>query len=312
MLGEVIGKISTIAYRPVKGAGTIEVKSAHITPEGIVGDKDYAIVRDQPDQRGIHLWISQRNNKGVGDQAQSLGILALIKPYLTETTLFLSWDGKDSIAIPRDRTGRELTVQVWNDIVGGAIDQGDNVAEWLSDHLKFGARLVRAGSSFDRPVSQKWHPNTHKIRFQDSYPLHWFTQESIDDLNQKIEKGGGKPVYWTRFRPNIIVEGTPYPSFEHKFYEGAFGEVPVVNVKPCDRCPVPLIDQRTGERTGAEPLKTLGTFKRWRKPDNKVFVIFGENTLPLKEGRVAVGDEVTLVSFRNPPLTYGGAEVRPA
>lgn len=311
MSAEVVGTISKIAIRPIKGAGTIEVQSALLTPDGFAGDKDYAIVRAQPDENGVHKFVTQRDRRDKQDRAQGLATLALIQPKLTPEVLQLSWTGRDPIDVARDRSGRDLTVQVWDDVVS-AVDQGDEAAEWLSDHLQYDVRLVKAGDSFERPVSQKWHENNNRVRFQDGYPVHWFYQESLDELNRRIEEGGEPAVPWTRFRPNIVAKGAPEPDFEHQIHKGAFGEIPVLEPKPCDRCPVTLVDQDSGQRVSGEPLKTLNTYKRWRRPDkNSISVIFGENALPSGTGEVNVGQEITVVEFRTPPLRYGGSEIKP-
>ena len=302
MLGEVVGNISKIAYRPVKGMGTTEVDSAYIIPGGIVGDKEYVVVQAVPDPQGVHRWVSQRE----------FPTLATIQTHVDDDGLYMTLPNGEMFLVPRDMKGKQVTVQVWNDVIDDNSEQGYYANQWLSDYLQHGVLLARAGNTFDRPVSSKWLKNDSKLRgYQDSYPVHWFYQESLDELNRKIRESGLGGVPWTRFRPNIIVEGAPEPDYEHLVFEGSFGQVPFLNAKPCDRCPVPLVDQDLGQRINAEPLKTLNGYKRWLKPDNKVLVIFGENALPQTEGEIAVGQEVTVVDFRNPPLVYGGAEIKP-
>ncbi len=75
--------------------------------------------------------------------------------------------------------------------------------------------------------------------------------------------------------------------------------------KPCDRCPITLVDPVTGIVRGKEPLHTLNLYKRWKNFNGKVKPIFGENMLPLGEGPIHVGDEMIIKNLRSPPLRYG-------
>jgi uncharacterized protein YcbX len=61
-------------------------------------------------------------------------------------------------------------------------------------------------------------------------------------------------------------------------------------VKPCARCVVTTIDKQTLAH-GREPLKTLATY---RKRDGKV--MFGQNAIPLNEGRIEAGAPVEVLS----------------
>lgn len=308
MIEGTFGIISKIALTPIKGTAQTEVNSAYVTLQGLSGDKEYAIVQANANEEGIHRWVSQRDKRNDEDRSQSLGIIALILPTLTNDALYITWKGQDEIAVPRDiKNPLKRTIQIWDDVISGTEDQGDNVAEWLSDHLEYGVRLVRAGIDVNRPVSQKWQENNNRLHFQDSYPFNWFTQESLDELNKRIET---ETIPWTRFRPNVIVENSQGAGSEHTFYQGKFGEINIVNAKPCDRCPVPLIDQDTGLRVNGEPLKTLNTYMRWQKPNGKVFVIFGEGALPISEGEIQVGQTVTVDQYRASPVIYGGGEIR--
>ena len=189
-----------------------------------------------------------------------------------------------------------MTVKVHKAVVS-AVDQGEPVARWLSEHLGLRVRLVRASGSFHRLASQNYMQNTNPILFQDAYPIHWFMQESVDELSAIA----GQEIPWTRFRPNIVGEGGE-PQAEHRMYEGMMGEVRFVQPKPCTRCPVTTVDQDEGERRGTEPLTSLSTYKRWGKTSE---VLFGENVLPLSNGLIRVGDDISQLSARNPPLVYG-------
>lgn len=299
---QLVGEIAVLAYTPIKSTALTEVESVEITPSGIVGDREWVIVRNEKNNEGVHRWVSQRDRRNREDSIQSLGILARINSKLTNDYLELSFDSTPSLQIPNNiNRGTKLTIQIWKDIIHETIDQGDTVANWLSERLEYKVRLVKVITSIKRYVSRKYFQNEHRILGHDSYPLHWITQESLDELSRRA----GQQLAWTRFRPNIVVRGTPHPNFEHTFFKGCFGDVPVVNAKPCDRCPVPLVDQETGKRVlDQEPLKTLSTYKRWTKPSGKIAIIFGEMALPLVRGTLKVGDKIVMNEIRNPPIQY--------
>lgn len=293
-----MARISRIAIYPIKGCGMVELRSASVSPGGFQGDREYMVVRDEVAADGAHHFLTQRDKRGRDEaKPQSLAILALIRPEVSDGALRLTWKGDDPIQIPRDgRPGREMRVKVHADLVY-AVDQGDSVAGWLSDHLDLRVRLVRAAGAFSRLARQNFMRNPNPIMFHDAYPIHWIMQESLDELSRVV----GQPVPWTRFRPNILAEGGE-PQSEHEILDGTIGEVRFVQPKPCTRCPVVTVDQEEGEKKGNQPLTALTTYKRWEKTRE---VLFGENMLPLNIGTIRVGDDICELSARSPKVMYG-------
>lgn len=256
------------------------------------------VVRQKPEADGVHLFLTQRDKRTREEaKPQSLAILALIEPEVRDGALRLTWKGNDPISIPRDDVpGAVMAVEI-HKVVVSAVDQGETVAKWLSEHLGLKVRLVRASGPFHRLASQNYMRNTNPIMFQDAYPVHWFMQESVDELSGFA----GQEIPWTSFRPNIVGRGGE-PQAEHGMYEGMMGEVRFVQPKPCTRCPVTTVDQEKGERRGTEPLSALSTYKRWSRTGE---LIFGENALPLNSGVVRVGDDISQLTAREPLLVYG-------
>jgi uncharacterized protein len=295
-----IGRISHIAFYPVKGLGMIELSSAVITPQGIEGDRQFMIVKREADNNGIHNFVTQRLGRDEKEyRADGHPLLALIKPELEGGKLLLRSGSENPIYILNYLDcGRVLNVGIWGNVVR-AIDQGDLLAQWLSDHLNMGVRLVKAEGPFQRNVSTKWAQNTGTLSFQDGYQLHWFMQESVAELSKKA----GERINWRRFRPNIVAEDGE-PRAEHLIYQGEINGMSFIQPKPCDRCPVTTVDPQTAQ-IGKEPLKTLATYKLWRK-DGELKVIFGENAVPSGRVAISVGDEIMMIAKRDPPLRYGG------
>jgi uncharacterized protein YcbX len=291
-----IGRVSHIAIYPVKGCRRVDLQSTMVNDQGLVGDREYMIVRDETEAENVHPFVTQRDKRTRTEtKPQSLAILARIQPELNDKELKLSWEGLDAISLPRDQRGVEMKVRIHHDIVSSE-DQGDDVARWLSDILAIKARLVRTGMSFRRLAAQKYMQNTNSIRFQDAYPVHWVMQESVDELSVVARQ----QIPWTRFRPNFVAEGGT-PQSEHGMYEGTIGKIRFVQPKPCTRCPVTTVDQEAGEKRDNEPLTSLSSYQRWERTKETVF---GENILPLENGLVKVGDPIVQTSARNPRLAY--------
>jgi uncharacterized protein len=294
-----IGKVSHVTIYPVKGCARVELQSARLSLMGLEGDREYMVVQEETGNDGVHPFVTQRDKRSREEaKPQSLAILSLIKPEITDDALRLTWKGSDPIEITRDQhLGDAMNVMIHKEVVS-AVDQGEPVARWLSEHLGVNVRLVRASGAFYRLARQNYMANTNQIMSQDAYPVHWVMQESVNELAEIA----GHEIPWTRFRPNIVGEGGK-PQVDHEIYEGRIGEVYFVQPKPCTRCPVTTVDQEVGEKRGTEPLTSLSSYKRWNKTGE---TIFGENILPLRSGLIRVGDEISELSARHSPLVYGG------
>lgn len=311
-------RIKNLVFYPVKSAAGIDLQTAALTEEGLeVGlyaDHQFMIVRAQADERGVHHFVTQRDMRSKRDTPQGLSAMALIKPQLVDDALRLTWNYQDPISLPPDHDhGLEIPVKVWEH-EGYAVDQGGRISEWLSGHLDLPVRLVKAAGSFNRKARQNYAPNKNPLRFQDGYPIHWFPIESVEELSDIA----GQEIPWRSFRPQVVMEGMP-PQYEHKILSGEIAGIPYSDPKPCERCPMTLVDQETGRvrelttvtapggrtLTVQEPLFSLSRYKKWRNIHGEVKVLFGENMLPLGMGRVTLGDELVVTSYREPALVYG-------
>ena len=66
-------------------------------------------------------------------------------------------------------------------------------------------------------------------------------------------------------------------------------------IRPCIRCVTTTVDQATG-LAGKEPLATLATFRRAEGG-----VIFGQNAVHERGGRIRLGDPVEVLEFSASP-----------
>jgi uncharacterized protein YcbX len=197
-------------------------------------------------------------------------------------------------------------VQVWSSKVRAAV-YVDEVNEFFSDALGTKVRLVTMTEAL-RPVNY-WY-RIHKgdnVSFADAYPFLLAGQASLDELNRRIAENGSngdarepraaRQVPMNRFRPNLVVEGSE-PFEEDTWKEIRIGSTVFHVVKPCARCPIPTIDQETGERHSSEPTRTLATFRTVRRA-GKNKILFGQNLIADEEGgTLHVGDEVQVLERR--------------
>ena len=93
-----------------------------------------------------------------------------------------------------------------------------------------------------------------------------------------------------RFRPNVVIAGIE--AFEEDYTDTfQIGEVELKPVKPCPRCPMPSVDQATGE-FGPDPLEILQSYRA--KPELDGALCFGMNAIVTAgDGQlVRVGQEI--------------------
>jgi len=255
---------------PVKSLGGISLDNATIEEKGIRFDRNWLVTLPSG------KFLTQRE----------IPKMALVHTAINENgDLTLSADGRQSITVPHVDHPEDLDfkrVTVWKDECY-AIDEGDDVAAWLSDYLETKCRLVKMKDGFKRPIIDEGKEFEGSVRFQDQYPLLVISKASLDALNAKLDK----PLPMNRFRPNIVIEGCePFEEDEFKTLTSQSG-VTLASAKPCARCVITTTDQKTAER-GVEPLRTLAGFRA-----SESGVLFGQNLTVTKPGDLKVGDELS-------------------
>ena len=265
--------LSELHYYPIKSCRGIAVDSAMVTRRGLEFDRSLMLI----DQHGNFL--TQRE----------LPRMALINTELLPQNcgeiVTLRADGMDPLTFLTCNEGRPRQVTVWSSLCE-AVDQGDEVARWLSDFLEQRVRLVRIADDFHRPLDARYRlRDDDETAFADGYPVLLISQASLDDLNQRL----ATPLPMNRFRPNLVVTGSAAYA-EDDWKRIRIGNVEFAGVKKCARCPIPTIDQATAI-VGKEPLRTLASY---RYMENRG-VMFGQNMIPVNTGVVRVGDEVDVL-----------------
>lgn len=261
---------------PVKSCQGVAVDSIDITSLGIVGDRRFAIWADGE-------LVEQKLNPYVASIGASLdpdtGLLTLTHP-------------DHGVHQHRARSEGPLRRARWVLDEFDAVDQGDEVAEWLSSVLGRNVRLVAPHDpwqiNFPVPQMELLHEQP-KQNFTAASQVGLANRASLDDLNTLVDT----PVPMDRFRMNVVVDGlAPYAEET----VGGLGndEVELVQVSPAERCLIITTDQRTGARPENNLMATLAKYRS--KPKDDRFgsgLKFGNYMTVGKEGTLRVGDGLT-------------------
>jgi|SRR5580658_6243261 MOSC domain-containing protein len=270
--------LAALFIHPVKSLRALAVAAAAIDPLGAVGDRRFIVV--DPDGN----FMTQR----------TVPRMALVGAFLDESTLTMRCRGFDDLRVRRspDPAAPPIAVRVWKSEGLCAEDCGEEPAAWLSRVLQGPCRLARVGPAFMRQVTKKAARPGDLVGFADSCPFLVTSEESLGDLNRRIEVAGGVGVPMDRFRPNLVLAGCK-PFEEDGWNRIRIGEIVFRSAGPCTRCVITVTDQLTGER-GVEPLRALGAFRR--DPAEPSAVNFGMNLVnETKSGVLRVGDPVAVL-----------------
>src|SRR5690606_9540156 len=134
--------------------------------------------------------------------------------------------GSSELSVALMPGDRKAFVQVWASHVE-ALEYGDEVNRWFSDAIGVKCHLVRMPEDARRNVNSEYavRPGEDVVSFADGYPYLLIGEASLRDLNARIAASGdlpprpaatppnqegsvGKPLTMTRFRPNLVVEGS--------------------------------------------------------------------------------------------------------
>ncbi|MFF2012243.1 MOSC domain-containing protein [Streptomyces sp. NPDC058195] len=272
-----------LAYYPVKGCAGTAVDSARVLGTGLEHDRTFMVV-DAADG----AFRSQRTHPA----------MAAVQVEVLDggAALALSAERAGALRLEVDRDGPRREVSMFGNPLGKAVDQGDAVAEWLSDALGATSRLVRVAPGFDR---DGWGDTPGKVNFADAHAVLVASTASLDHLNARITaRGDADPVPMDRFRPNIVLTGDDTPHFEDRVRRMAVGDAELAHSVRATRCAVPMVDQSTGRRAGPEPIRTLSAYRREPEYGNKVS--FGAKNAVVREGVLRVGDTVEVAEWLSP------------
>jgi uncharacterized protein len=193
----------------------------------------------------------------------------LLEPDAQLPGLRLSWDGDEVEVRPTDDADRATTTATLWGATRVVIDEGDEVADWLSSRLGRAVRLRRHLPDRD-PWTQPDPPAEGATTgLSDGYPV-------LVLATATIAAAVGPTFAARRFRANILVSGVP-PHAEDGWRRIRIGQVEL------------------DTRTGTEPLTTLARTRTWNgKP------VLGWNALVRTSGEVRRGSPITVLAERAP------------
>jgi uncharacterized protein YcbX len=267
-----IYSLTQINIYPVKSLGGIELGQAEVTDRGLKYDRRWMIV----DPAG--RFLTQRTHPELAL------IMVNLNPPVMELKHRLTGEAIEFDIAYRD--GNQQTVVIWNDTVR-ARHVDNKIDVWLRDNLKIDCSLIYMPDETRREVNKDFSSNNEIVGFADAFPFLIIGEESLNDLNSRLKE----KVPMNRFRPNFVFSGgEPYDEDRWKSFE--LSGVTFYPVKPCSRCVIPNVDQKTGRRSD-EPLKTLTLY---RSLNNNVY--FGQNLLHSGQGIINTGDELRDIEMK--------------
>ncbi|KAB8041998.1 MOSC domain-containing protein [Janthinobacterium aquaticum] len=274
--------LTDITLYPIKSCAGIALQEAVLTRDGLMSEQVYDREWMVVDANG--RFLTQREHPR----------MALIVPRIKASTLELRAPGmlrlEIELGLPHPQLAPMLEVQLWDETVR-AYDCDDATASWFSKAIGVPCRLVRFHPEVVRPTSTKWTGGiAASTMFADGYPVLIASEASLDDVNDKLRTIGRAPVPMNRFRPNLVIG--EIGAFEEDYADFLqFGATTLKPVKPCSRCPIPSVDQATGE-IGPDPLDVMQAYRA--KPELDGAICFGMNAIVTAGGDepLVVGQEV--------------------
>jgi hypothetical protein len=258
--------LSSLHLYPVKSCAGITVEQWEVDAFGLRYDRRWMVATP----RG--RLVSQRECPS----------LAVVQVEIAPPHLVISAPGRPKLVTPlKPMGGRPIVTQVWEDTVF-AVAPDHKADQWFSDHVGGEVMLAYLADEAVREVDPEYSPSGGRTGFADGFPFLLIGETSLADLNGRLKI----PVPMNRFRPNLVVSGSPAFA-EDGWSSMRIGGIPMDVVKPCARCVVTTTDQTTGARTGYEPLRTLAGYRR--QGDG---AMFGQNVVHRGEGVLRVGDAV--------------------
>jgi uncharacterized protein len=265
--------LSGLYVYPIKSCGGIAVMESNVDERGLRHDRRWMLVDE------ANRFISQRE----------LPRMALIGVRIDADGLLVSGPGMPFLQVPfAPPDGTPLRARVWDDIVE-TLPVGGDADRWFSEFLAVRCRLVHLPEGSVRPVDQAYGRADDQVSLADGFPFLLISEGSLAELNARLER----PLPMDRFRPNLVVGGCD-PFAEDGWRVVRIGPITLRVVKPCARCAITTVDQRTATR-GKEPLRTLATFRR-----SGTKVLFGQNLVHDETGNLRKGDPVEVIMRSSP------------
>lgn len=274
-------RLVQLNVHPLKSGAVRPLTSTSVLPRGLVDDRTWMVV----DSAG--RLVSAREVHGL---FRIVADTPTTDPEVS-SALRLRAPGQDDLLLDLP-TAEAVPVRLFSlDLhatpAGGAAD------EWLRRALGADVRLVWCHDPASRRLQPGFASETDHTAFADAFPVTVASLASLRRLNdwiaeRALEQGEDhpEPLPIERFRANLVVDGDD-PFAEDQWRTLTVGSVQLRVAKPVSRCVMTTIDPDT-LTTAREPVRTLA---RHRRVGAKT--MFATHLVPISEGTIRVGDEVT-------------------
>lgn len=204
-----------------------------------------------------------------------------------------------------------------------AYDMGEEISKWFSKYMGFETHLVYIGNNsrvvlgsgapngkmaqakrspytatLSRLLPSSLTPQPETITFQDIGQYLVVTKESNDEVSSRLAEGVHMDI--TKFRPNIIVSGSPAPYDEDYWAQVVFpGDIKMEFGGTCWRCQAITVDYKTGKKAEGDEGEVWKKLAADRRVDKgwKYGPVFGKYSYTAKKDygkTIRAGDEVRL------------------
>jgi uncharacterized protein YcbX len=233
------GIVTELHVYPVKSCGGVALEEAVVGPFGLCGDREWQLVGDD----------------GAPMTQRQFPVLARVRPSPVEGGLRLEAPGLPAIEVRTPLTA-DVTCQSFLGIEVRLGDAGDDAADWFGEVTGQPTRLLGIAEGYRRRLPDGVDVMGQDLSLADVAPLHLVNRDSFGALLAEAEE----PFDTARFRANVVVD-TGAPWVEDRWRTVRMGAVELTSMLPWPRCPIPQLDQRTGERH-REPARVLRRL-RW-------------------------------------------------
>jgi uncharacterized protein YcbX len=328
---------SQLWHYPIKGLGGIRIASGIIGPQGFEDDRTFCLekIHRDPETKEITTWETMYSGfhlqmvlfkltleEGKGGKTMIVTRVGPENPNPEQ----LEWTGSEHQMRISLRPNIEGLKKVHLNLHGSATDaydMGDEIATWFSNYLGFEAHLVYIGTH-SRVVLGSGAPNSamaqakrspytapfrgflpsslisqpETITFQDIGQYLVVTRESNDEVSSRLPRGVEMDI--TKFRPNIIVSGSPGPYDEDFWAQVIFpGDIRMEFGNTCWRCQAITVDYKTGKKAEGEEGMVWKMLAADRRVDKgwKYGPVFGKYSYTAKKDygkEIRAGDEIVV------------------
>ncbi len=260
--------VTALTVYPVKSCGGVDVDFCRVGPLGLNMDRKMVLVDEK------NRFMTQRE----------FSRMALIKPDIDDDNLKFTAPGMPTLMF--DDIGTDVVnFKIWKDDCRGYA-AGKSINDWFSAYLGASCTLTLHSEDFPRLRESSSLGRRNPASFADSDHILIVSEQSLWDLNSRLKD----PLPMNRFRPNIVVLADEAYN-EDYWGQIKIGDVILLGTALCTRCVITCTDQVIGESKGAEPLKTLASYRKTEKG-----VVFGKKFNVEKMGRISIGDEVKIIT----------------